>query len=528
VHYKFIAFNCLKVLKIPTFGNLYKKIKIAQYRLHYAWKQEQDEEMRFQKSQVNYKKSPGFVPVIPLVPMKLSADELKDKSAYIIFTLQISRGAAPGSPSYKKHVRTFEDGDPQQWMEVMTSLREIWLQNSVDIPTDMSNTVVAILKGDSLTAYEAAVEDLTVDPEDDTQVIPLTEDHVELALRAVAETVFPFRALETQKQWMSKHMKKPYDMTAKTMTNAMSKINNFLPYFPDASIESKYSESDLIGILQFAVPDYYRAAFDLRNYIPPDESKTRFIEECERVERSAKPKSHKRDDDGDERRNSKKVKFAKSGNSNKKSGSRSSTEDSSMYCTHCKTDTHTTSSCYKLKKIAKDKADAGKARDKEPYSKRTFRKEVNAIARRAGKHGGIKLVEKAIKREQGKQAKLVKKHEKVARAKKVADTDSESSDESMHNMESRIPRKKRIKNVRLNSKGKVVDIEDSDSEDDRKMPAKISRKKPKKVADPIDSDSESSKNEEVKVHKEEKAFLKSIGVINDKEEYILSSDSESD
>jgi hypothetical protein len=117
----------------------------------------------------------------------------------------------------------------------------------------------------------------------------------------------------------------------------------------------------------------------------------------------------------------------------------------------------------------------------------------------------------------------------VARAKKVA-TDSESSDESIHNMESGIPRKKKvsIKNVCLNSKGKVVDIEDSNSEDDRKMPAKISRKKPKKVADPIESDSESSKDAEVKVHKEEKAFLKSIGVINDKEEYILSSDSESD
>jgi hypothetical protein len=267
---------------------------------------------------VNYKKSPGFVAVIPLVPTKLSPDKLKDKLAYIIFTLQISRGAAPGSPSYKKHVWTFEDGDPQQWMEVMTGLREIWLQNSVNIPTDMSNTVVAILKGDSLTAYKAAVEDLTVDPEYNTQVIPLTEDHVKLALLAVAETVFPFCALKTQKQWMSKHMKKPYDMTAKTMTNGMSKINNFLPYFPDAGVESKYSESDLIGILQFSVPDYYRAAFDLRNYIPTDESKTRFIEECERVKQSAKPKSHKRDDDDDKRRSSKKVKFAKSEKSKKK------------------------------------------------------------------------------------------------------------------------------------------------------------------------------------------------------------------
>jgi hypothetical protein len=152
--------------------------------------------MGFPKSrQVNYNRSPGIVPVIPLMLTKLSTDKLKDKPAYIIFTLQISKGAAPGSPSYKKYVRTFEDGDPQQWMEVMTSLREIWLQNSVHDATDMSNTVVAMLKGDSLTAYEAAVEDLTVDPKDDTQVIPLTEDHMELALRGVSETVFLFCAV---------------------------------------------------------------------------------------------------------------------------------------------------------------------------------------------------------------------------------------------------------------------------------------------------------------------------------------------
>jgi hypothetical protein len=80
----------------------------------------------------------------------------------------------------------------------------------------------------------------------------------------------------------------------------------------------------------------------------------------------------------------------------------------------------------------------------------------------------------------------------------------------------------------LNCKGKVVGIEDSDSEDDCKMPAKISRKKPKKVAEPMNTDSESSEDEDKKAHNEEKAFLMSIGVINDKEEIIIDSDSESD
>jgi hypothetical protein len=66
----------------------------------------------------------------------------------ITFMLQVSRGTSPGTANYKKSMQTFEDGDPQQWMEVMTGLREIWLQNSVHDATDMSNPVVAILKGD--------------------------------------------------------------------------------------------------------------------------------------------------------------------------------------------------------------------------------------------------------------------------------------------------------------------------------------------------------------------------------------------
>jgi hypothetical protein len=47
---------------------------------------------------------------------------------------------------------------------------------------------------------------------------------------------------------------------------------------------------------------------------------------------------------------------------------------------------------------------------KSPYLKRTFCKEVNAIVHRAGKNGNIKIVEKAIKGQQGKHRKKKKKH----------------------------------------------------------------------------------------------------------------------
>jgi hypothetical protein len=89
-------------------------------------------------------------------------------------------------------------------------------------------------------------------------------------------------------------------MTAKTMTHAMSKINNFLPYFPEAGMEDKYTETELIGILQFALPEYYGTVFDLKDYIPAEDNKLKFILECERVERNKPTKLHERDDDDDD------------------------------------------------------------------------------------------------------------------------------------------------------------------------------------------------------------------------------------
>jgi hypothetical protein len=62
-----------------------------------------------------------------------------------MFMLQVSKGLGPGTPTYRKSIMTFEEGDPQQWMEVITGLKEIWAQNSIMELTDMSNTTVAIL-----------------------------------------------------------------------------------------------------------------------------------------------------------------------------------------------------------------------------------------------------------------------------------------------------------------------------------------------------------------------------------------------
>jgi hypothetical protein len=333
-------------------------------------------------------------------------------------------------------------------MDALTGFREIWKQNSVTEPTDRAATVTTILKGDSLIAFESALADAMTDPDDDEAPFDMDDNHVQEALLAVTTIVFPFRALENQKIWMLRYMKKPPDLLSRQMASALSRLNNYLPYFPNGSTASKFSDAEICGLLDFALPHSWRKTMDLQGYNPADSDMADLLDRCERIERNETP-IHYEKEPHDNNNNNKKNKFAKSGNKNKKNGREKQppTADGTYHCKKCgHNKTHDTDHCYILKRLEKEKGNGnGKTPDKQPYSKRTFRKEVNAITRRAGKNDGLKIVVKALKREQGRQAKQASKKTSAKKQdKKTAESESSSasdSEESMHNLELPIPRK---------------------------------------------------------------------------------------
>jgi hypothetical protein len=123
---------------------------------------------------------------------------------FLTFNLTVCAGTGAGTP---KQMWTFDKGTPQEWMELLTGLRKIWQQNSVNGAHDRATPVAAVLKGHCRIAFEAAIEDAWMDP-NAAELIPFMADHVKESLHAVTTIVFPFHALETQKQWMNKYMKK--------------------------------------------------------------------------------------------------------------------------------------------------------------------------------------------------------------------------------------------------------------------------------------------------------------------------------
>ena len=533
-------------MKIPPFAALIKRIKIASFRqetLKRLQEEEQDEEMRFQKRKQIYQFNSKNQPVLPLVPTSKPADEEKDKTKIITFDLKIRTGTGAGAPSYKMSMRKFESGTPQEWMEVLTGLKEIWRQNSVNSPTDRAATVAAIIRGDSLTAFETALEDARVDPdpedEEDPAPLVMTQEHIETALRAVTSVVFPFRALETQKIWMTRNMRKPFDMESKTMAAALSRINNWLPAFPDGTQASKFSESELIGLMEWSLPSSWRKIMDKNSFLPSMHTLKDLVDECERIERTETPTNNNNDHDSDNNKNNKKNKFAKFENNNKKNGrgrneppadrnrAHGRAVNFEFNCSRCgPNESHDTEACFKIKNLARKaaRANGNENAKAKPFSKRTFRKEVHAMARRASKHDGLAVIASALKREESKHAKRSNKKKKVAVAKK-ADSDSDS-DESMHNLEAPIPRKKSArvpKDLLSDPKGIFDGLQEVDSfnEDEMRLEGYILPiKQPgvtwyvrKHYMKYVDTDEDES-SEANKATAEERAFLQSI----DKEE----------
>jgi hypothetical protein len=216
--------------------------------------------------------------------------------------------------------------------------------------------------------------------------------------------------------------------------------------FPLGNQDSKFSDQELVGLLEWSLPAHWRKKFDQDGYIPTLGTKAKLISECEAIERNEIAKDKEGKDKNDNNNNNKKNKFGKF-------VARAKKDDHSrnvyFFCERCgRNRTHDTTKCFFLKNKTqrfdnKNLTSNDNASKKElPFSRRTFRKEVNTLARKASKKNALGLYASALKRQQDKESKM-----KQAKRRAIESEDSSKSEDSMsvHNLETPIPRKKNIR-----------------------------------------------------------------------------------
>ena len=201
-------------------------------------------------------------PSLPLVEKSVAAPS---KVSTISFNLKVRPGGN-NDHTYKKTIGLFSEGSPHVWLETMRSIREVWTQNGLNGAMDRASVIKAVLRDDALTQFETALEGARADNGGG----PLVVANVETALTAVSASVFPYRALESQKLWMRRHMKKPKGVSYRSLQAKILQINGYLPFFSEASTNDRFSERELLEILEFALPAHWRTKFDLDGYVPTD------------------------------------------------------------------------------------------------------------------------------------------------------------------------------------------------------------------------------------------------------------------
>ena len=241
------------------------------------------------------KKTMFLVPPIPLVEETKDKDEKPNATDVIEFLLKQRAGSTATAPTYKLKVTRFCEGTVSEWITFRKAIAELWLQNGITSAYDKISSISTILRGDSLTGFEEKIEELTTSIDDDgeTVTIALTDETVEEGLNAVAQMVFPFRALETQKQWMRRRMRKPKELPIRKTVAAVGRLNNSLPLFPSGKESDKFTPGEILEILEWSIPESWRAKFDLAGYVPTEFTKERFMTECKAIERNEPKHSSK-------------------------------------------------------------------------------------------------------------------------------------------------------------------------------------------------------------------------------------------
>ena len=90
---------------------------------------------------------------------------------------------------------------------------------------------------------------------------------------------------------MNRAMKKPLGLSARRMMAAITRLNKLLPLFLGGSDLSKFSDTDLIELAEWSMPEEWRTNFDSDRYFPTQHNKKRFIKACEAIEHHAKEKN---------------------------------------------------------------------------------------------------------------------------------------------------------------------------------------------------------------------------------------------
>ena len=366
----------------------------------------------------------------PVIPFARSDKKDLGQGEYVVIKCRVEVGN-PQSPQYELRVPYFRDGTPEEWLEFKQNLDKA-LKGQVDSPkaADMFGMARRLLEGETLSTFELetdARKNVVLDPENGP--VGETKEVFEEVMKEITRQVFPKRAVQTQKRFLRRFLKKPDDMRTRQFVSRALELNSQFVEYPEmvkGEPNTCIPKDEMLDLLEFTMPPEYQSQMVLQGFDPLMHSVKDFIDFCERLESLDKTSMLKRYESKSKSSNSinrqthEKYKIPKKQGHKRKRDDR---EYSEKYCMLHGYGNHTTEQCYTVKKRLEisEKSHKNKALDdKYQKARKRDKQEANAIIKRFLKY------QDREKSSQSKRSLEIKNFENLS----ISDSEHDENDEN--------------------------------------------------------------------------------------------------
>ena len=223
----------------------------------------------------------GFAP--PPIPLERPVTKELEKDDYVSLKLKtVPRSST--SAEYSLNVPYFRSGTPEEWLKFLTNMERVFIGQNLSTGPHKFSMARRLLIGESLSHFEKKAESF-VEVVEQVENCHKSIENFEKCLQAVTMTVFPQKALMTQKRYMRRIMRKPRAMKTRDYCARYAEINKYLEEFPPfKGKQQAIPQDEILEHLEFAIPSSWQKQMVLQGFNTLERSVEDFIEFCERLE----------------------------------------------------------------------------------------------------------------------------------------------------------------------------------------------------------------------------------------------------
>ena len=238
----------------------------------------------------NNDRKTGFLP--PPIPLERAEAKKLQKDDYLVMKLRSIPNKAT-SPVYELNIPYFKDGTSEEWFKFLENFKKVLVGQDLNTGATQFAMARRLLTGDTLSQFDKKFKELKTEAvtaaEEGTAV---TDSDIETApnlrtcMRAVTVTVLPQKALQTQKRYMRRILRKPQGMKIRDYFARYIELNEYLPHFPPFDKDQELPDDEILEHAEFAIPNSWQKQMVMHGFNTISRTMDDFIEFCERLELS--------------------------------------------------------------------------------------------------------------------------------------------------------------------------------------------------------------------------------------------------